>query len=261
MPPTGVPSPLLRRAGVLVGIRSLVIQVAAFGILCSSAQADAGAAVPPGATALPQIVTSSSGEARLAPDRANILIGVQTRAATAAAAARENNARQQAIIAAITATGIPKEQISTENYNVYPETRADRAGQNPVVIGYVVTNVVRVEVRRTDQVGPVIDAALAKGANQINSLEFFSSNTDAGRRQALAEAIGRARGDAEAMARAAGGGLGQLLELSTADVGPPRPLYRAAAMMDKSAAPTPIEPGELTLRVAVTGRWQFAPNR
>ncbi len=32
-------------------------------------------------------------------------------------------------------------------------------------------------------------------------------------------------------------------------------------MMDKSEAPTPIEPGELTLRVAVTGRWQFVPNR
>src|SRR5712664_219320 len=244
-----------------MGLRSSVIWVAAFGILCSPAQTDADAAVPLATIGPPQIVTSASGEARLTPDRANILVGVQTRAPTAAAAARENNARQQAIIAAITAAGIPKEQISTENYNVYAETRSDRAGQNPTVIGYVVTNVVRVEVRRTDQVGPVIDAALAKGANQINSLEFFSSSTDAGLRQALTEAIGKARGDAEAMARAAGGGLGQLLELSTADVGPPRPLYRAAAMMDKSAAPTPIEPGELTLRVAVTGRWQFAPNR
>jgi len=244
-----------------MGLRSSVIWVAAFGILCSPAQADADAAVPLATIGPPQIVTSASGEARLTPDRANILVGVQTRAPTAAAAARENNARQQAIIAAITATGIPKEQTSTENYNVYAETRSDRAGQNPTVIGYVVTNVVRVEVRRTDQVGPVIDAALAKGANQINSLEFFSSNTDAGRRQALTEAIAKARGDAEAMARAAGGGLGQLLELSTAEVGPPRPLYRAAAMMDKSAAPTPIEPGELTLHVAVTGRWQFVPNR
>ena len=244
-----------------MGLRTTLIQLAAFGILCSPAKADAGAAVPLAATAPPQIVTSASGEARLTPDRASILIGVQTRAPTAAAAARENNARQQAIIAAITATGIPKEQISTENYNVYPETRSDRPGQNPTVIGYVVSNVVRVEVHRTDQVGPVIDAALAKGANQINSLEFFSSNTDAGRRQALSDAIGKARGDAEAMARAAGGGLGQLLELSTAEVGPPRPLYRAVAMMDKSAAPTPIEPGELTLHVAVTARWQFVPNR
>jgi hypothetical protein len=212
------------------------------------------------APAPPQIVTSASGEARLPPDRANLLIGVQTRAATAAAAAKENNARQTAVIAAIAAAGIPKEQISTENYNVYAETRPDRTGQNPAVVAYVVTNVVRVELRRTEQVGPVIDAALAKGANEIQGLEFFSSSTESGRRQALAEAIGKARGDAEAMARAAGGKLGPLLEVSTTDSGP-RPLYRTNAMSRAAGAmPTPIEPGELTLRVAVTARWQFVPN-
>jgi uncharacterized protein YggE len=233
-------------------------------VLVFSAALAAAAAppLPPAALAPPQIVTSASGEARLAPDRANILIGVQTRAASAAIAARDNNARQQAVIAAIVAVGIPRQQISTENYNVYAETRTDPAGQNPKVTGYVVTNVVRVEVRRTDQVGPVIDAGLAKGANQINSLEFFSSNTDAGRRQALAEAIGKARGDAEAMARAANGGLGQLLELSTEDTGP-RPMVRSAEMYKAGAAmaAAPIEPGELTLRVAVTARWQFVPNQ
>ena len=211
----------------------------------------------------PQIVTTALGEARLTPDRANILIGVQSRAATAAAASRDNNARQQAIIAALVAAGIAREQISTENYSVYPETRFDREGQNPTVVAYVVSNVVRVEVRRTEQVGPVIDAALSKGANQINTMEFFSSNTDAGRRQALAEAIGKARGDAEAMARAAGGVLGSLLEVASADMGP-RPIYRAEAMMAKAGvaqAPTPIEPGELTLRVGVTVRWQFVPSK
>ena len=237
----------------------MILRTAACAALALPAMALAEA--PPfGAPAPPQIVTSASGEARLAPDRANLSIGVQTRSATAAAAARENNARQQAVIAAIAAAGIPREQISTENYNVYAETRADRPGQNPAVVTYVVTNVVRVEVRRTEQVGPVIDAALAKGANQINALEFFSSTTDVGRRQALAQAIEKARGDAEAMARAAGGKLGPLLEISTADSGP-RPLYRTRAVMDKAAAvAAPIEPGELTLNVTVTARWQFVPN-
>ena len=236
-----------------------IIRIAATAALLLPSMAFADAP-PPARAALPQIVTSGSGEARLPPDRANLQIGVETRAATAAAAARENNARQQAVIAAIVAAGIAREQISTGNYSVYPETRSDRPGQTPVVVAYVVSNVVRIEVRRTEQVGPVIDAALTKGANQINGLEFSSSNTDAGRRQALAEAIGKAHGDAEAMARAAGGRLGPLLEVSTVDTGP-RPVYRTLAAMDKlGAAPTPIEPGELTLRVAVTTRWQFVPN-
>ena len=246
-----------------MGIRTWMGPLIVAGALASSVTAIGAQVSPAPATpATPQIVTNATGEARLTPDRANILVGVQTRAATAAAAARDNATRQQAIITAIVALGVPREQISTENYTVYPETRYDREGQKPTVVAYVVSNVVRVEVRNTQQVGPVVDAALAKGANQINSLEFFSSNTDAGRHRALAEAIGRARSDAEAMAEAAGGRLGALLELTTMDMGP-RPIYRAEAMMAKAgqvAAPTPIEAGELTLRLAVTGRWQFVPR-
>ncbi|MFL5248964.1 MAG: SIMPL domain-containing protein [Myxococcales bacterium] len=206
----------------------------------------------------PQIVATATGEARLRPDRANVLVGVQTRAKTAAAAARENNTRQQAVIDAIVAAGIPREQISTENYNVTADTRIDKPGQNPVVVGYVVTNVVRVEVRRIEQVGPVIDAALGKGANQIDAVDWFSSNTDAARRQALADAVAKARGDADAMARAGGGKLGPLLEIATSDdLGGPRPLYRSA--MSAQAA-TPIEAGELTVQVHVRARWHFVAN-
>ena len=217
----------------------------------------------PATAVVPQIVTTAMGDARLTPDRASILAGVQTRAATAAAAARDNANRQQAIITAIAALGIPREQISTENYTVYPETRYDREGQSPTVVAYVVSNVVRVELRNLQQVGPVIDAALSKGANQINSLEFSSSNTDAARHRALGAAIGRARADAEVMAQAAGGRLGQLIELVTMDMGP-RPVFRADAMMAKAGAagaPTPIEAGELTVRVGVTARWQFVSSR
>jgi uncharacterized protein YggE len=207
----------------------------------------------------PQIVATATGEARLRPDRANILVGVQTRAKTAAAAARENNTRQQAVIDVVVAAGVPREQISTENYNVSADTRIDKPGQNPVVVGYVVTNVVRVEVRRIEQVGPVIDAALGKGANQIDAVDWFSSNTDAARRQALADAVAKARGDAEAMARAGGGKLGPLLELSTTeDLGGPRPLYRSR--MAGGVAATPIEAGELTVQVHVVARWHFVAN-
>jgi uncharacterized protein YggE len=226
----------------------------AFSVAVSSAAAAAQTPALP-----PQVVTSASGEARLAPDRATVAVGIQTRASTAAAAARDNSARQQVILSAITAAGIPREQISTENYNVYAETRADRPDQAPTVVGYVVSNVVRVELRRTDQVATVIDAALTKGANQINSLDFYASNPDPARRQALAEAIIRARGDADAMARAAGGRLGPLLELSSADSGP-RPMMRMAST-ERAAMATPIEPGELTVRVSVTARWQFVAGQ
>lgn len=205
----------------------------------------------------PQVVASATGEAQLTPDRAAVYIGVQTRASKANAAARDNAQRQGAIIGAIVALGIPREQISTENYSVSPDTRFDQATQRTSVIGYVVSNVVRVEVRRIDQIGTLLDTALAKGANQINSLDFFASNADSARHEALAQAVARARSDAEAMARAAGGTLGSLIELGTADTGP-RPVYRVTAMMDAvRATQTPIEPGQQKVQVIVTATWQF----
>jgi uncharacterized protein YggE len=116
-------------------------------------------------------------------------------------------------------------------------------------------------VRRIDQVGSILDTALGKGANQINSLDFFSSNSDSARHEALAQAVARARGDAEAMARAAGGTLGALVELGTADMGP-RPVYRMQVLDAAVArAPTPIEPGQQKVQVSVTARWQFIPRQ
>jgi hypothetical protein len=208
----------------------------------------------------PQIVTTGVGEVRVSPDRATVSIGVQSRAATAAAAATENSRKQRAIIDAIRAKGIPAEQIATSQFNVIPETRYDREGQAvPRTLSYLVSNIVTVELRRMDQVGPVIDAALGAGANQIHSLNFGLANADSARRSALASAVSVARADAEAMARAAGGSLGPLIELSSAAyfTPPPRPMDMRASVAMGEVANVPIEPGQEVVRATVTARWQF----
>ena len=169
-------------------------------------------------------------------------------------AGSDNAAKSRAVIVAVKAKGIPAEQIATSEYNLYPEydhqEQPRPATQGPRIIGYVANNTVRIEVRRLDQVGPVIDAALAAGANMVNTIQFFASNVDVARRTAMAEAVGRARGDAEALARAAGGSLGALLELNT-QAPPVRPMYGAERLMRMDAgvgaAQTPIEPGQQTL--------------
>src|SRR4029078_309060 len=181
--------------------------------------------------------------------------------APAEAAARDNAQRQRAIIDAVVATGVSREQISTENYSVAPNTRYDQTTQRSSVVGYIVSNVVRVEVRRIDQVGTVLDAALAKGANQINSLDFFASNSDSARHAAIAQGVARARADAETLARAGGGSLGAVVELSTGDAGP-RPMYRLDVRNAMAAAaPTPIEPGQQRVQVTVNARWRFIASR
>jgi len=208
------------------------------------------------------VSTSATGEARVTPDRATVFVGVQTKGMTAAAAGAENARRQRAILDTLRALGISGDRVSTMNYNVAPDMQYSPNGQTPPKItGYTVTNTVRAEVQRLDDVGRVIDASLAKGANEISSLQFFSSKADSARRAALATAVGNARTDAEALARAAGGSLGQLLELSTNEF-PVRPMSEMAmGRVAMAQAKTPIEAGQQTVVATVSARWAFVPAR
>jgi uncharacterized protein YggE len=209
------------------------------------------------ATILPTISIGSVGEIKVSPDRANIQMSVQTRATTAQAAATENAARQKAVIDALRALGLNANQISTIGYNVMPEQRYEQ-NREPVVIGYNVTNTISVDVTDLAMVGRIIDTAISKGANMITSLNFFAANTDAARRQAIAQAIQRARQDAEAAATAAGGSIGGLLEVNIgAYFPPPRPVDFAVKLEAARAADTPINPGDQTVTVNVNTRWSF----
>ena len=226
-------------------------------VACVAARPSFGQATP---SSPPQVVTTGTGEVQLAPDRATVMLGVQSRATTVAQAANDNARRQRAIIDTLRAMGFGSDQISTVNYNVSPEMQYP-PNQSPKVTGYVVTNTVRVSLRRIEDVGRTIDAALAKGANEVSGIQFTSSRADSARRAAISEAVANARADAEAMAKAAGGSLGALIEVASG-VEPIRPFEVSVARAKMAAAaPTPIEPGQLTVSATVTARWTFVPGR
>jgi uncharacterized protein YggE len=239
---------------------SFVLAVAVPVLAIPAASARAQLASSAGIVGGPALVTSGQGEAKVAPDRASLLVNVQTRATTAAAAASENATKTRAVLDALAKLGLPREQLGTEGYTVYPEMRYDNNGGSPKVTGYVVTNTVKAETHRVEQAGAMIDAALGAGANMINSLSFYASSIDVPRREAIAAAVASARADAEAMARAAGGSLGALLEMSTqGPTTPPRPMYDMAMARGKvaQAEPTPVNPGLQTVTVFVNARWQY----
>ena len=207
----------------------------------------------------PQIAVTGRGEVKVTPDRAAIQISVQTRAETAAAAASQNATKLKAVVDALRAMGLPANQVTTSSYNVYPEQRYE-PNREPVIVGYNVTNTLLVEVRNLTTVGAVIDKALANGANMVTSLNFYASNTEAARREAIMLAIQKARADAEAAARAAGGTLGGVIEIGVGAYypPPPRPMQMMIRGADASAqAETPINAGDQTVSVEVSTRWHF----
>lgn len=230
--------------------------IAAGAILLSSA-GRAGAQTMP-QTPPSQITVSARGEVQVAPDRARVQVGVETQSKTAAAAAAENNKKQTAVLAAIRALGIPAAQITTLGYSVSPIQRYDDKDRRVVIDGYQVTNIVQVVTDKLDQAGPIIDAALANGANRVAGLDFLVKDASSARDVALAQAVESARRQATVAAKAAGGTLGELLEINVNEFErpDPRPML-AMTKMDAAGAPTPLSEGTATVSVGVTTRWRF----
>lgn len=211
-------------------------------------------AAPP----IPQVVTVGRGEVELKPDRAQVLFSVETRAASAAAAGAENGRRQRAVLDTLRQLGISPEQIQTEFLQVTPEMVYPGQGLPPKVSGYVARNSVRVEVLRLEQTGILVDAGLAKGSTGIGGLQFYSSKAAEARREALSKAVVAARLDAEAMAKAAGYQLGELLEIvgTPSFDGPVRVnMEMRSAKASGDMGPTPVNPGEIKVSETVTVRW------
>jgi uncharacterized protein YggE len=233
--------------------RSLLLAVALYStpLMRSDAQSSSIVQQPQ-----PQIVVSASGEVRVKPDRADISFAVETRAQTAAAAAAENARRQKAVMDALRAQIGAEDALSTVGYNVMVDERYD--GNERRVLGYIARNTVMLSTRLLDRVGALIDQALASGANVVHGLSFSYSRADEARRQALADALSKARADADALARAAGGSLGSLIEIQVgAYPNPPVPMMELARA---APAQTPIEPGEQSVQASVTARWAFNPG-
>ena len=235
--------------------------VAAWSALVLALPASARAQNTASGSSAPIISTSARGEAKVTPDRASITLSVQSRAASATDAASENARKQTAVIAALRALAIPDSQIATQNYTMTPETRYEKDGQAPHVVSYLVTNSLSVELTDISKVGKVIDATLNAGANVVSSIDFFASRASQLYLQALSAAVANARAEAEAMARAGGGRLGPLIEVTNNDGGWSPPAPRGIRTMSMAAAAeTPIMAGPESITASVTGRWVFVPD-
>ncbi len=210
----------------------------------------------------PSLITvSARGEIQAVPDRAYILLSVQTRNVSAAGAAGENASKQTAVIAALRSLGLTASQISTQNYTVTPETRNDTGNHTPRVVSYLVSNSLRVEVSDLSLVGKIIDSSLSHGANEVASVSFFESNADQLYQDALTLAVSNAKAQANVMAVAAGGHLGGLVELNSAGERFPSPVMGNVRMATFAATETPIMPGQDRISASVTGKWIFVPNQ
>jgi uncharacterized protein YggE len=214
---------------------------------------------PPLPKAASEIHTAGQGETTLSPQRAKLRIGTTSRAGNAADASSRNARLLQGVLDSLGRAGFPRESLQTVAFGVGPNIDYEHGNK---VTGYEATATVRLRVHDLKRIGEIIDLALRTGATDLSSITFESDSVDIGRRRALGEALAQARSDAEALATAAGGSLGRLLDVSTQMGFGYGPMLNGVVVTASRARTAPqITPSDVVVHVSVQARWEFVPGR
>ncbi|WP_269716680.1 SIMPL domain-containing protein [Caulobacter sp. NIBR2454] len=202
---------------------------------------------------------SAYGETRVAPDMATITLGVNVESPTAAEAMKANALRMNQVIAALKKAGIESRDIQTSGLNLNPQYVYEQ-NQPPKLTGYQAANQVTVRVRDLAKLGQAVDATVNAGANTIHGISFGLSDPEGAENAARREAVKALEAKAALYAQATGYKIVRLVSLNESggySPEPPRPVMMMA-MKRESADSTPIEGGELRVRIDVSATFEAA---
>jgi len=231
----------MRRSSRILFLAALLLGAAA---LAGVAQPQPGNTAIPAPIALRTITVNGNGAVAAVPDRATFDFGVETRAATAAAALAANAKDAAAVIAALKGAGAAAADIQTNQVSLSTVT----AGDGTTITGYTASNDVTVATA-LGKAGALVDAAVGAGANGVSGPSLSVSGQDALYRNALGKAVADAQAKAQALAGAAGLHLGAVQSIVEGSGATPVPFGVKAA---PSAGSVPIEPGSQEIDATVT---------
>lgn len=189
------------------------------------------------------------------PDIASVTLGVDSKGPDVASAQATNAAAANAMISAIAALGIAKDDIQTANYNVYENTKWNPDTETYETDGWMVSQQVTVKVRDTAKIASVLDTAGKRGATSISGPNFTIDDASNLRAQARAKAIEDAETKARALAKTLGVRLERVVGFSEWVASDPMPYRSFNLDMGGSPASAPeVLPGssDVTLNVSVT---------
>ena len=159
------------------------------------------------------MVVSADGKVKAVPDMATINLGVVTQGPSSSAVQEESSKKVNKIIEFVKQQGVSKDDISTSQFNIYPQYNYQN-GKNDIV-GYEARQTIVVQVKGVDKSTQVLskilsDATLA-GANEISGVSLDFDDPDNLRQKARELAIEKAKARAQELAKASGLQLGRVV--------------------------------------------------
>jgi len=209
------------------------------------------------------IWVSGEGKVTYMPDIALVTLGIESQAKTVREAQGRARETMSRVISVLKERGVAEKDIQTTHFGIQPVTEwveefpKRRKG---VTVGYKVTNVVRVKIRKIEEVGSIIDAVAEAGGDltRVHSISFTIEDTTLLYNEARKKAVKDAQAKAEQLARLLGVEVGKPTYISEGAIYIPREVVHIKTVPVPMPAPTPtpptpITPGEreLTLRVQV----------
>lgn len=157
------------------------------------------------------VQVTGSALIHVTPDRALVQLGVQSNGMTVDLVELANTLATQKVINALKAQGVEARDIATDVYVIEPVYE----DYNSLYIkGYRINNVLAVTVRDVKKTSAILAAALKAGVNQVNNVEFYTSELRQYRDQARELAMKAAREKAADLAQAAGAQTGCVLSIN-----------------------------------------------
>jgi uncharacterized protein len=208
------------------------------------------------------ITVQGNGQAALPPDVARVSFTVQNTATTVADAQAATTKQVDAALGFVKGQGVAGKDIKTLSYNISPQysypTPCPAGARCPVysepkIIGYQVSESIQITIRNLSLVGALLGGLGTLEIQNVNGPDFVLDDATAGYNAARADAINKAKEQAELIEKQLGVSLGKIVNFSESSGGVAYPMMFDEGASFSKAAPTPEVPiGENTYTASVS---------
>lgn len=209
------------------------------------------------------ITVTGDGQATMAPDVARVSWSVTNTAASVAAAQAATTKQANDALEYVAGQGIANTDVKTLSYDISPQysypspcppgALCPSYGGTPKITGYQVSETVQVTIRDLSKVGALLEGLGTRQVENVSGPAFALDDSSEGYDAARADAIDKAKAQAQLLADQLGVRLGKIVNFSESSSGYPYPVAYGMSAMGSAKAATPNVPaGENTYSASVS---------
>lgn len=207
------------------------------------------------------ITTSTTMTEKVSPDKVEVTFGFESDGKTAAESQTANREVSNKIIETVSGYGVLPENVKTIQYNVEPIKNYNLVTGKTESGGFKTTHIVTVTLTgelNMDNVGPMIDAVVADGANRVDNIVFSLDRwTEEGIKDTLLfEAALESRTKAASIATGLGTRISGVKSASESSFYI-TPFFAKAAESSDSGS-TQVQRGQIEVSASVTASFEIA---